>query len=1009
MSMRKVRRVLTQSLLLTLVFVLASQPALVAAQTLRETEIDPISALTASGDAYLTSVSQAALLGAELLAAIEGINAAPAEDLSEEALIQAQAKALAMAEQAAVALGSVDDLADSIEAVSPTLPAPIDVGSTAADGLPDETASDLGDVAGLSPEQVEALGAELESLAEARLAIGASGLPSELEDQLRLAGFSDGEIAEIANALGTRGLADGSLASSMAQFRATQDELAGVRTRALMMYVQLLGKHIAVRQLHGIASRPVTEDELKALAQDELRLLIHIAHLDELWGGDPSLDVGEGDWWFVERYAAQAAERLEAVTLDSQNRGLVVELLLIHQMRTLAISARSGDADYVKAELDRLSELLALQLGDESFVARERQRTGGLVKLAARIVALPFFRDKVSWPVGTKASDLAVDTSKQRLDDLGVVDLTPLLGLIPELDETNNQMALLFAAGLPFFPQLGADFFLAALDILSVLNNENMLKWIEAILTGNTDDPALMVASVLFSLLPVIGVIPDIYTLAVDPSFFVKALSLFGIIGSIGDLIGLIPGLQGIGGVSFMGDAASAVIKALFKNADTAFRLVLDALRLEEAFNVVLDLVKEVVRFVGGTLGSSRDEVAALLREIFEGAGKLWDNFVAFVTRARAALLLKLGISEGTMLVGRMFRLSPELVGISDETIEVLARLGRELVEAGVDLSDEAAQGLGVVARNVAGPGTEIFVRGIRSELLDGTLKAIAKAGSNVRWTDDALEGVSRVVRVSDDLGPAKIENLLRVIGDPQIANETFRALRFITSSWSDQALEGISIAIRHSGGTAERALRILASTDPVLDPIRGAVGDRLFRLVAQGEASMLGQSGRWRGFISTMLGVGEEGPFANLFGGSHVLFFIEESGGFGRFSDVERTITRSGITRRYDLVGVADELFELKNVGRLDTEAVDQLINDLRILSDAELSDLRWVFRGSPADLGFDSERVVERVVGRLQTRTDLPPQVIEDILARLDPDSGVFGPSNIIFTGGTRPFPTQ
>jgi hypothetical protein len=89
-----------------------------------------------------------------------------------------------------------------------------------------------------------------------------------------------------------------------------------------------------------------------------------------------------------------------------------------------------------------------------------------------------------------------------------VVDLTPLLGLIPELDETNNQMALLFAAGLPFFPQLGADFFLAALDILSVLNNENMLMWIEAILTGDTDNPALMVASVLFSLLPVIGAIP---------------------------------------------------------------------------------------------------------------------------------------------------------------------------------------------------------------------------------------------------------------------------------------------------------------------------------------------------------------------------------------------------------------------------------------------------------------------------------------------------------------------
>ena len=760
MIMRKVRRVLSQSLLLALVFMLVTQPALVAAQTLRETDIDPISALTASGDVYLTSVSQAALLGAELLAAIEGINAAPAEDLSEEALIQARGKALAMAEQVAIALGSVDDLADSIEAVSPTLPAPIDVGSTAADGLPDETASDLGDVAGLAPEQVEALGAEFESLAEARLAIGASGLPSELEDQLRLAGFSDGEIAEIANALGARGLADGSLATTLAQFRATQDELAGVRTRALMMYVQLLGKHIAVRQIHGTAARPVTDEELKALAQDELRLLIHIAHLDELWGGDPSLEVGEGDWWFVERYAAQAAERLEAVTLDSQNRGLVVELLLIHQMRTLAISARSGDADYVKVELDRLSELLALQLGDESFVARERGRTGGLVKLAARIVALPFLRDKITWPVGYKPRDLAADVSRQRLDDLGVVDLTPLLGLITELDETNNQMALLFAAGLPFFQQLEADILLAALDVLSVINDENVLVWIEAILTGDTDNPALMVASVLFSLLPVIGVIPDIYTLAVDASIFVKALSLFGIIGSLGDLIGLIPGLQGIGGASFLGDAASAVIKTLFKNADEAFRLVLDALRLEDAFDVVIDLAKTVIHFVGDSLGSSADEAYELLKELFEGGVRLWDNFVAFVRRVGTGLLVTMGFDEGTALVGGLLRRGTEL---GDEAIGVVDDVGDRLASSGARLSDDAEGGLALVANN-----------------LDG-----ATTGQSTGRFAEAIGSACGVAQV----GSARVARMVSVAScDPALLDEL---LSRFSSEWTETQLAG--------------------------------------------------------------------------------------------------------------------------------------------------------------------------------------------------------------------------
>jgi hypothetical protein len=1030
MIMRKVRRVLTQSLWLALVFTLVSQPMLVAAQTLRESDSDPISALTASGDAYITSVSQAALLGAELLAAVDGINAAPVGDLSEEALVQARGKALGMAEQAAIALGSVDDLADSIEAVSPSLPAPIDVGSAAADGLPDETASDLGNVAGLAPDQVEALGAELESLAEARLAIGASGLPSELEDQLRMAGFSDGEIAEVATALGARGLADGSLASSLAQFRATQDELAGVRTRALMLYVQLLGKQIAVRQVHGIAPRPVTDDELKALAQDELRLLIHIAHLDELWGGDPSLDVGEGDWWFVERYAAQAAERLEAVTLDSQNRGLVVELLLIHQMRTLAISARSGDADYVKAELDRLSGLLSLQLGDESFVARERQRTGGLVKLAARIVSLPFFRDKISWPVGYQASDLVVDTSRQRLDQLGVVDLTPLLGLIPELDETNNQMALLFAAGLPFFQQLEADILLAALDVLSVINDENVLVWIEAILTGNTDDPALMVASVLFSLLPVIGVIPDIVTLAVDASIFVKALSLLGIIGSLGDLIGLIPGLQGIGGASFLGDAASAVIKTLFKNADTAFRLVLDALRLEDAFDVVLDLVKTVIHFVGGSLGSARDEVIAFLRELFEGGLRFWDNFVAFVRRAGTGLLLELGFDEGSLLVGGILRRGGSF---TDNALRAVDNIGDDVAEAGIRLSDEAADGVGD-AVNALGEGktrqvfsaclisasdihsakvasilprphyqgvcqdslslfddlSEAAQRGFNrvppddaQRILLGSTAVraqrigdlLAKVPEGRTWTSEAVEGLVNLVDRNLDGAAARI--FANYSDD--VVEKSFVVLKKMTTTWDDDAVEGVARLIDiTTGQDVNRVLQAIGYTGGK------ETGEKLFRRIKlAGDRNVEG----WQTFARSI--TGSRGA---VWGGYHTLDYAENIG-FSNIREFERTITRDvpgvgTLTRKYDLVDTNGNLYELKNISEFRTRDADELARDLQMLSEDELSGMRWVFRG-PED-----ESLIRRVIN-----------TVKEINADLY-DNHVFDEDNLVFFGSGRPF---
>jgi hypothetical protein len=155
------------------------------------------------------------------------------------------------------------------------------------------------------------------------------------------------------------------------------------------------------------------------------------------------------------------------------------------------------------------------------------------------------------------------------------------------------------------------------------------------------------------------------------------------------------------------------------------------------------------------------------------------------------------------------------------------------------------------------------------------------------------------------------------------------------------------------------------------------------------------------------MLSIGVEGgePFANLFGGSHVLFFIEESGGFGGFTALEFVVDRGGIVRRYDLVGQGNRLYELKNVSTLATGAVDQLVSDLRILSDEELRRLTWVFRGSENQLPFNTSNILDRVRSRIISQFEDPLR--SELLSRIDPTVGAFGPANILFTGGSRPFP--
>lgn len=697
---QRILKTLRNAVVLALVFVLSTEPILVAAQPqLENLHAQAVDLALQGGDRYLDSASQAVVQSAELLGYLNVIQATPIDQISESYISDVITRALSVAEQSSIALGAVDDVADGVEQIGGAFPAAIDVATEAT--VPDEMRADL-IALGIPAEQVDQISAGASSLYSSRQA----GMSAQVQADLLSFGFTQSQIDQIALAVSQRGLVNSTLDTRMAQFRSTQDELADTRSGMLALAVQMLGYQIAARQANGIAPRDVTDAELQELAQDELRLLVHAAHLNAMWGSNPSAEIGEGDWWFIEHYAGRAGERLQNLIVETQNRGLVAELFVIHQMKMLAVSARTGDADYAKAELDSLAGLLANRLNTTAYY--EQRLSAGLVeRLWSQLTTAEAVRGRVEWTIPQSVAKNAVLVSMGHLNATGVENLVTVFGQFEESNELNNTNGVLIVAGLSFFDQLTLDFVQSALSIIAATTPQNVMLWLEAILTGDTDNPALLAANVILSLIPVLGVLPDLASLAADPSIFVKALSIFGIIGSIGDLIALIPGLQGVGGASFVGDAVSAVVKGLFKHADTIFRAVLNGLKLADAFDVVVDLVKTVVRIVGNSLGNGLQAVINTITNIFTGTRNLWGDFVSFVRRAGADLLLRLGFDEGSALVGRILSLG---VDLSDEALVAAKKVADDLVAAGIDLSDEAAGGLGKFANSMNADELQRFI-----------------------------------------------------------------------------------------------------------------------------------------------------------------------------------------------------------------------------------------------------------------------------------------------------------
>jgi hypothetical protein len=990
--------------LLFLTALLASQPLTVSAHFIPTPEEKALNDVVDAGDAYIDHVGGAMLYAASSVKRIDAIKAGSVKTLSEGALEQAREDLWDLALSLSLAIGDSTQLSQSVSLLGLESIDALDVEAEAQAGLPEETRTDLVTKAGLSSAQADAIEAELAERAEQRFALAIGGLPTEHVAQLSDAGFSAGEIGEVESALRSWGLVDSSLNTTQKQFEASRDEFAAGRSQALVAYVQLLGKQILIRQANGVEPRSVTQEELESLAQDELRLLIHAVHLQELWGDDARLEVGEGDWWFIERYATRAAERLERIILDSQNRGLVAELLFVLHFASLAETARAGDAQYVKNELDGLIDLLTYETDALAFVSDQRVQTRGVTKLAARVVSSDPLREHIAWSLNHTAIDLHAKSIQDRLEKS--VELPPFdqVGAVAELDETNNTQTYLFAAGLEFWAQLEVDILLVALDILEFINDGSLLAWIKAILTGDTETPAQFTVSVLFGLIPVLGSIQDIYTLVTESGIFMKALAIVGIIGGLGELLALI-GLEPVAGAAFLGNAASKVMKGLFRLADEIAQFVLNSLKLRQAFDVILEFLEVAFKGVSH-MGGSLDEVIDFVRKLLTGDFKLWDNFIAFVRRVGADTLVKMGFDEGSMIVGGIIRRGGDL---ADDALRTVDNVADDLVHIGADFSDEAFDGLGEIADDVEedsvrgliegvgcllsgvalAPGSGVLAVRIPNNFMGNqrfsssacnlageTIEAMTKAG--IEWSDEAFNGVKKVVNLFGEGGPEKVRKLIEAIDDPIVAERTFVVLQKMSIKWSDEAIYGVSRLLNITPDLdLDRVFRVINKTG-------GAeTGEAMFRRIALADAA--GFDG-WQRF-ATQLSSNDNA----VVGAYHALDFMEEIG-FENISDIELSLIRDvpgfgDVERVYDIV-VGTQRFELKNVKEIGSKDIDQLIRDLRLLTDDELRELTWVFRGQ------EDPSIIKRIIDAVK---DYDEAIYTD---------GIFDESNIIFFRNSRPF---
>ncbi len=1041
-------KLLSLTLILTILGNIVMQPlGAQAAPQLAETPAT--AAIVESGELLMTAAPQATGNALELAQLMAYIQQTGLENVAESTLIHARQNALETAQQAAHVQGAVGAMVNGITDLGYQSQPAVDMDAVVADlsatGFEAEVETTLADF-GLTPAQIDMLAGTAAGNFNARR----SPLPADTRTFLADMGLTSTEIDQLEQALADYGLADSGLSTKLAQLQATQQEMSGVRSEALVVYLQLLTQQVFVRQQAGAQPRQMSTAEVEEVINDQLRLLIHTGYLESLGTSDPN--VGEGQWLFIERYSLRVAERLDALILETQNLGLLVDLLVALQLHSTSLAALAGDAEYAQAEMEPLADFLAALLGDNG-ASGQGYRHATPPFWWAEALALGSYTpagltDIIPDPAAVATAQAQAQT---RIKGLAAPLWFPAAqaGAVDEADETNNQHEIVFATSFADIPPDLLD------QLLYQLQSDPDTVAIWRILVGQPDNPAEVAANVTLSFYPITGILLDFIALRTDPTTWGRAMALIGLTASIltdgGEVLGALGlTISPVGLFILTVDIGAESLDAgaaLLRNVKTfvtphVFGLIAKIDDFKAALKLGVEIMDKLARKTFKGVSSlptgSADEIAVAVYNLMKGhLDEVWQPFEALLRFygnnpqfGGLKRIFTLGFDEGGFLAGMALTYSDEAVTYGDDVVQNVAKIGdRWGGEVVYSLGDEATAGVGKLAQrlkekaqgvaNILCVGGVAQIANYRAPGLASPLIALPcdlelldKVLANIKqWDQAALNGFERLaqagvddealatflLKYADDPTTAnRLLNIINNLADDTLAKKTFLVLKKMTTSWSENAMMGVADLItRVKNQDASQVLAVIEETG-------GAdLGERLFRLVHEAEQANLDG---WPGFARKMVSI-KNGP-NELWGNSHVLFFIEEKGGFSQFSRFERYYPNpNGSDRLYDLVDTQGALYELKNIAEMRYDDYKQLATDLQLLTDNELRNLTWVFRGSEADLPFSKQSIISDLVNHISGRRDLSPNMKQNLLRKIQ--QGIFGENNILFTGGKRPYP--
>ncbi len=663
-----------------------------------------------AGGATLTDAGPQLMFQAMQLAqAVDTINGASLQVISEQTLEDTRQNAWQTAQEAARlqgALGSIltglNELAFTPQTASDV---PSDVTDLASSGFDSELATEL---AGSSMNLSSAEITQLENQTVDNFQARQQPLPQELKDALSGYGATQTDIDQIEAAFQNTGLADENLGNKLGQLQAMQDEMGIVRTEAIVAYLQMLTKQVVWRQLVGQAPRELDTADVSALAQDEARLLLHLNYVKSLWSGTPDPDVGEGQWLFVQRYSQRTIERLEQLILETHNLGPGVDLFVALQINGIATAALAGDADYAAAQLDPYIDLLVTLTGEDPLGEEQGWIAPPLWWQSALALSQRQEWDLDEW-LQPEPDNVVVAIAEQELQGRVKGLAYPLWhpALQPDDNDPHRDEAL-------FYTEL-FDLPSGVLDkIMEVLGDDGpfILEVIIGAITGQSDNWWAIGANVVLGFLPVTGMIIDFIGIFSEPSVWGKAFSIIGLLASLLSdgsqaiaAIGLVfpPALVllvPLAGAAEFIDIAASLLRRLGDFLSTA---ALNAIQkfdtdyLEGALQIAGQLIMQVARQAYPLLTDGWDSLPANVKNFvldainvvivpFDYLARIMGKFEDLETR---------GFEFAGYLIGRTGKKN----GVDAVTnIDGLAEVGKDLQEIVYDLSDDAVGGLGKLA-----------------------------------------------------------------------------------------------------------------------------------------------------------------------------------------------------------------------------------------------------------------------------------------------------------------------